>query len=55
MEIKKKNVGAMLVGEWNTKTIVAVAIGAALFGVLMCYGGIPIFTNTPPSQASATP
>lgn len=45
MEIKKKNVGAMLVGEWNTKTIVAVAIGAALFGVLMCYGGIPIFTN----------
>ena len=34
MEIKKKNVGAMLVGEWNTKTIVAVAIGAALFGVL---------------------
>ena len=38
MEIKKKNVGAMLVGEWNTKTIVAVAIGAALFGVLMCYG-----------------
>ena len=39
MEIKKKNVGAMLVGEWNTKTIVAVAIGAALFGVLMCYGG----------------
>ena len=44
MEIKKKNVGAMLVGEWNTKTIVAVAIGAALFGVLMCYGGIPIFT-----------
>ena len=46
MEIKKKNVGAMLLGEWNTKTIVAVAIGAALFGVLMCYGGIPIFTNT---------
>ena len=51
MEIKKKNVGAMLVGEWNTKTIVAVAIGAALFGVLMCYGGIPIFSN--PSLTTA--
>jgi len=55
MEIKKKNVGAMLVGEWNTKTIVAVAIGAALFGVLMCYGGIPIFTNTSLTTAMIIP
>ena len=53
MEIKKKNVGAMLVGEWNTKTIVA--IGAALFGVLMCYGGIPIFTNTSLTTAMIIP
>ena len=55
MEIKKKNVGAMLVGEWNTKTIVAVAIGAALYGVLMCYGGIPIFTNTSLTTAMIIP
>ena len=55
MVIKKKNVGAMLVGEWNTKTIVAVAIGAALFGVLMCYGGIPIFTNTSLTTAMIIP
>ena len=56
MEIKKKkNVGAMLLGEWNTKTIVAVAIGAALFGVLMCYGGIPIFTNTSLTTAMIIP
>ncbi len=55
MEIKKKNVGAMLVGEWNTKTIVAVAIGAALYGVLMCYGGVPIFTNTNLTTAMIIP
>ena len=28
---EKKSIGKMLVGEWNTKTIVAVAVGAALF------------------------
>lgn len=55
MEINKKSVGKMLVGEWNTKTIVAVAIGAALFGVLMCYGGIPVFTNTSLTTAMIVP
>ena len=52
---EKKSIGKMLVGQWNTKTIVAVAVGAALFGVLMCYGGIPIFTNTSLSTAMLVP
>lgn len=38
-------------GKWNTKTIVTMAIGAALYGVLMVYGGIPVFTNTKLSLA----
>ncbi len=54
MEVKK-NVGKMIVGEWNTKTIVAVAIGAALYGVLMCYGGIQVFTNTSLTTAMIVP
>jgi energy-coupling factor transport system substrate-specific component len=36
----------MILGTWNTQTIVGVAIGAALFGVLMVFGGIKVFTNT---------
>ena len=54
-KLKKKSAGSLLVGEWNTKTIVAVAIGAALYGVLMVYGGIPIFTNTSLSSAMIIP
>lgn len=42
----KKNFWKTLVGTWNTKTVVGVAIGAALFGVLMVFGSIKIFTNT---------
>ena len=38
--------GRKFVGKWNTLTLVSVAVGAALFGVLMVYGSIPIFTNT---------
>ena len=53
--MEKKSVGKMLLGDWNTKTIVAVAVGAALFGVLMCYGGIPIFTNTTLTTAMLIP
>ncbi len=52
---EKKNIGKLLLGEWNTKTIVAVAVGAALFGVLMCYGGIPVFTNTSLTTAMLVP
>lgn len=46
MSNEKKSIGKLLLGTWNTKTIVGVAIGAALFGVLMVYGGIRVFTNT---------
>jgi energy-coupling factor transport system substrate-specific component len=42
-------------GVWNTKTIVTVAIGAALYGVLMVYGGIPIFSNTNLTAAMIIP
>ena len=35
-----------ILGDWNTRTIVGVAIGVALFGVLMVYGGVKVFTNT---------
>lgn len=37
---------SLILGKWNTKTIVGIAIGAALFGVLMNYGGIKVTTNT---------
>ena len=50
-----KSFGQKLLGVWNTKTIVTVAIGAALFGVLMNYGGIPIFTNTSLTTAMIVP
>lgn len=46
MASEKKSIGKLLLGTWDTKTIVGVAIGAALFGVLMVYGGIRVFTNT---------
>lgn len=51
----KKSFGKTLLGDWNTSTIVTVAIGAALFGVLMVYGGIPIFTNTSLTTAMIVP
>ena len=51
----EKSLGQKLLGVWNTKTIVAVAIGAALFGVLMCYGGIPVTTNTNLTTAMIIP
>jgi len=42
----KKSVWSLLLGKWDTKTIVGIAIGAALFGVLMNFGGIKVTTNT---------
>ena len=51
----EKSFGKKLLGEWNTKTIVAVAIGAALFGVLMNYGGIPVTQNTNLTTAMIVP
>jgi energy-coupling factor transport system substrate-specific component len=53
--MEKKSVLKQILGVWNTKTIVVMAIGAALFGVLMNYGGIPIFTNTKLTTAMIIP
>lgn len=50
-ETKKKN----KLGVFNTKSIVTMAVGAALYGVLMVYGGIPIFSNTQLSFAMIVP
>lgn len=52
---KKRNVGRLLLGDWKTVTIVTVGIGAALYGVLMNYGGIQIFTNTQLTTAMIIP
>lgn len=53
--MEKKNFLQTLVGTWNTKTIVGVAIGAALFGVLMNFGGIRVFSNTSLTTAMIVP
>lgn len=50
-EKKKESVSSLLVGKWDTRTIVGIAIGAALFGVLMNFGSIRVFTNTSLSSA----
>lgn len=46
MSEEKRSITSLFLGKWNTKTIVGVAIGAALFGVLMNFGGIKVSTNT---------
>ena len=46
MTTKKQSLGSILLGKWNTKTIVGIAIGAALLGVLMNFGSIRVTTNT---------
>ncbi|MBP5279198.1 MAG: ECF-type riboflavin transporter substrate-binding protein [Erysipelotrichaceae bacterium] len=51
----KQSLAKKLLGVWNTKTIVGVAIGAALFGVLMNYGGIRVTTNTSLTSAYVVP
>ena len=53
--MSKKTALQKFIGEWNTKTIVGVAIGAALFGVLMNFGSIKIFTNTSLTTAMIVP
>ena len=53
--MENKSFAQKLLGVWDTRTIVTVAIGAALFGVLMNYGGIPIFTNTSLTTAMIVP
>lgn len=51
MNKEKESIGKILLGKWNTKTIIGIAIGAALFGVLMNFGSIRVFTNTSLSTA----
>lgn len=41
--------------KFGTKEIVAVAIGSALFGILMVYAGIQVFTNTKLTTAYIVP
>lgn len=44
--MQEKSLLMLFVGRWNTVTLVSVAVGAALFGVLMVFGSIPVFANT---------
>ena len=53
--MKNKTMLQKFIGVWNTKTIVGVAVGAALFGVLMVYGPIRVFTNTSLTTAMIVP
>jgi energy-coupling factor transport system substrate-specific component len=53
--MEKENHFRLFLGKWSTKTLVSVAVGAALFGVLMVYGSIPIFTNTQLTTAMIIP
>ena len=53
--MEKQSLGRLFVGKWNTITLVSVAVGAALFGVLMVYGSIPVFTNTYLTTAMVIP
>jgi energy-coupling factor transport system substrate-specific component len=55
MKEGKESIGSILLGKWNTKTIVVMGIGAALFGVLMNFGGIPVFSNTRLTTAMLVP
>ncbi len=41
----KSAIGKKLLGEWNTKTVVGVALGAILFAVNIVYIQFPIFTQ----------
>lgn len=53
--MKKESIGKMILGKWDTKTIVGVAIGVALFGVLMDYASIKVFSNTNLTLAMIVP
>jgi energy-coupling factor transport system substrate-specific component len=53
--MKKESILKTILGVWSTKTVVVIAIGAALFGVLMNFGGIPITSNTKLTTAMIIP
>jgi len=52
---EKKSFAKLFLGTWDTRTLVGIAVGAALFGVLMVYGSIPVFTNTSLTSAMIVP
>jgi len=53
--MQERSFGQLLVGKWSTMTLVAVAVGAALFGVLMVFVSFPVFTNTYLTAAMVIP
>ena len=53
--MENRSLVSLFVGKWNTQTLVAVAVGAALFGVLMVFGSIPVFANTFLTSAMIVP
>ena len=53
--MQERSFGQLLLGKWNTMTLVAVAVGAALFGVLMVFVSFPVFTNTYLTAAMVIP
>ncbi|MDO4378296.1 MAG: ECF-type riboflavin transporter substrate-binding protein [Erysipelotrichia bacterium] len=53
--MKKESIGKILLGKWDTKTVVGVGIGVALFGVMMNYASITVFTNTKLTLAMIVP
>ncbi len=53
--MNKKTMLQKFVGTWNTQTIIGVAIGVALFAVLMNYGSIKVMTNTSLTTAMLVP
>ncbi len=53
--MNEKSILKTILGVWDTRTVVVIAIGAALFGVLMNIGGITIFTNTKLTTAMIVP
>ena len=53
--MEDQSIGRLIVGKWTTQTLVTVAVGAALFGVLMVFGSIPVFANTFLTSAMIVP
>lgn len=43
--MNETSIAKKLVGEWNTKTVVGVALGAILFAINIVYIQVPIFTQ----------
>ena len=41
----KKSLWQIFVGKWNLHTVIAVAVGAVVYGLLAAFAEVPIFTN----------